>query len=500
MIDRNEEDIPVASTIQKPPMGPAPAAPMKTVIILPDGVGIRNFLCTSFVEKMQKAGTLVFVHGLTDGSIETHRKRLAGTRWSALPSYRETPLERLLRQAKLHVQLEWFARKERSANARRMYGAPRSLRNHLVHDCSRLLAQIGSGGTWAQRLDRWHERQAGFSSSTADCERDLREMCPDIVFCTHQRASMAVPMMTAARKLGIPTATFIYSWDNLPKGRMAVPADAVLVWSEYMKREYLTYYPEKSETQVYVTGTPQFEPYFNTSFLLSKEEFCTRHGLDPARPILCFSGDDLSTSPYDQEYLQDTAGAVRSLPAKDRPQILFRRCPVDVSRRYDAALERNPEIRVSDPVWRSDGTDAWTRIIPTLDDVALLANVVEHCDAVINVGSTMAIDFSIKGKPGIFFNYNPPATDGRWRIEHIYALPHFQPIHDLKPFYWVDCREDLAGVIGHAVRNPREKEKQRRDLLNLLVEHPLDKAGERIAGTLHRIASKRIQASCTSLS
>ena len=45
--------------------------------------------------------------------------------------------------------------------------------------------------------------------------------------------------MLAAKSLGIPTATFIFSWDNLSsKGRIAAPFDYYLVWSEHMGDEW----------------------------------------------------------------------------------------------------------------------------------------------------------------------------------------------------------------------------------------------------------------------
>jgi hypothetical protein len=54
---------------------------------------------------------------------------------------------------------------------------------------------------------------------------------------------LAVAPLLAAQDLGIPTATFIFSWDNLPKATMVVEANYYFVWSHHMKRELLLYYP-----------------------------------------------------------------------------------------------------------------------------------------------------------------------------------------------------------------------------------------------------------------
>src|SRR5690606_18987238 len=75
------------------------------------------------------------------------------------------------------------------------------------------------------------------------CKAILESEKPDIIFCTTQRPVYAIAPLTAAQDLGIPTATFIFSWDNLPKATMIVEPDYYFVWSEHMKGELHNYYP-----------------------------------------------------------------------------------------------------------------------------------------------------------------------------------------------------------------------------------------------------------------
>ncbi|HWC65317.1 MAG TPA: hypothetical protein VG777_04475, partial [Thermoanaerobaculia bacterium] len=212
-------------------------------------------------------------------------------------------------------------------------------------------------------------------------------------------------------------------------------------------------------------------------------------GLDPKRPVVCFSGDDELTSPHDPVYLADLAAAMRTIPADRRPQILFRRSPVDRSARWDGVLARFPEIAVSDPLWRSESGGDWARIVPTREDVALLANVVAHSDLVINVGSTMAMDFAAFDKPAIFIAYDPPERDAHWSFENIYRLPHFKTTHQLQPVYWARSGEDLARVVVHALEHPAEKAEARRRWLHLHVEQPMDQASRRLTEALRALAS-----------
>ena len=102
---------------------------------------------------------------------------------------------------------------------------------------------------------------------------------PEKLFCSHQRGVQCAPVFAAAKDLGIETITVIYSWDNLPKARMALQADKYLVWSDCMKEELKLYYPEIASNQIFITGTPQFECYQHSENIIPKEAFYNQYDL-----------------------------------------------------------------------------------------------------------------------------------------------------------------------------------------------------------------------------
>jgi hypothetical protein len=295
--------------------------------------------------------------------------------------------------------------------------------------------------------------------------------------------------MLAAREAGIPAATFVYSWDNLPKGRMAVHADRYLVWSDGMARELLRHHPEADPRHVRVVGTPQFEPYFDRLLLRPREDFLARLGVDPTRRVVLFSGDDEATSPHDPLYLRDLAIAVAGFPDAERPRIVFRRCPPDVSDRYAEVLGAHPEIAVAEPRWeRPEGGD-WTQVLPLPEDRVELANLVAHCDAVVNLGSTMAIDFALAGKPAVWVAYDP-IRDPRWTASDIYRLPHFAPVHRLQPVGWAARPGDLAPALRAALAHPGAKRAARAAWIRETLAEPVDGASERTVEALLAIAAE----------
>lgn len=462
---------------------------MKIVLLVPDGMGFRNFLLTTVLERLAARDTVVVWHALPAAIVEATRPVRSGqVQPVVLPPYAEGAAARILRQAKIYAQIYHHAERDAGEVLLAFRRPSRAWRPRLVATAARTLGHLFASGAGAGRLHRWHARAVRGRSLTA-ARAWLEQARPDVVLSTHQRASRAVPAMLAARRLGIPSATCVYSWDNLPKGRMAVHADHVLVWSAAMRQELLRYEPERDPSSVHVVGTPQFGPHFERQHLLPRQVFLDRHRLEQTRPVLCFSGDDRATSPHDPLYLRDLAETLATVPRAARPQILFRPCPVDDAERYRAVLDAHPEIAFSPPRWQS-GRGDWTTILPTDEDQALFANVVAHCDGVINVGSTVAMDFAIKDKPGIFLAYNPPGA-GDWDVGRLYRLPHFATVHRLEPVHWVTRREELGPVVLDALAHPAARQAARQAWLAAAVAQPLEHADRRFAQALHRIAARR---------
>ena len=280
----------------------------------------------------------------------------------------------------------------------------------------------------------------------------LKRINPDIIFNTHQRSLIAIPIVAAAKQLRIKNVGAIYSWDNIPKAILSVKTDEYVVWSKHMKNEMKIFYPEIKQKNITITGTPQFEFYSDKELLISKELFFKKTGLDMNKKVICFSGDDKSTSPFDPEYLEDLANSLMLFTENTRPQILLRRCPVDISGRFQKIIKKHSTIiKEAAPIWNFDNEgDNWQLIYPNYKDIALLVNTVYHSDVVINVGSTMAHDFAIFNKPAIYLNYTPVKSN-KWNIETIYKFQHFRSMNNLIPVFWLNEKKDIIEVIKKAL-------------------------------------------------
>ena len=113
--------------------------------------------------------------------------------------------------------------------------------------------------------------------------------------------------------------------------------------------------------------------------------------------------------------------------------------------------------------------------IPKREDVAVLVNTVLHCDVVVNVGSTMAIDFATLGKPTCYICYDV-VPNGRWSARKVYDFIHFQTMDGLDPVYWIVSVTDRQRVLSRALQDADGKVPDARRWQAIIAQHSLEQA------------------------
>jgi hypothetical protein len=424
----------------------------KIFVFLPDGVGLRNFAFTKFKAIGKELGAdITFWNNTTfDLNSEFGYKELklakTKTHWKTT----------LLKRARIRIELDLFSRKFNDITYQ-SYKFPQNYNNvknalkSLWVDVLVAWYKTDQGLIKIQdKINRIERNSDGFKAAIAQ----LKKHKPDLVFCTNQRVTEAIAPILAAKKLGIATACFIFSWDNLPKATKIIATDYYFVWSNYMKKELFQYYPKLKEAQIIVSGTPQFEPHFDQSLFQSREAFCIENGLDPNKKYICFSGDDVTTSPFDEYYLEDLVDAVHELNADgENIGILFRRCPVDFSDRYNKAVNKFENIVFPvAPKWMKFGS-VWNTIMPTPEDTKLLVNTALHCECVFNIGSSMVFDFVSHHKPCVYLNYDQDfIKPGQKQVNEIYSYIHFRSMPNRNAVIWVNSKQSIKDKLKAILR------------------------------------------------
>ena len=427
--------------------------PKHILVFTPDGTGIKNYLYSNVFKNMEAHISLF--HNFDADTLSQITSNITLHADYEIPKYKESFKEKFIRELIHAVRIRENAKRENNPT---IFAFRK--KNHKGWKLKLFFALVNTralfvkGEKSLQKLEAKFEKSLTQNPFYKQIKENLQQIQPDVLFCTHQRAIKAQTVFKAARDLGIKTVTVIYSWDNIPKARLALRADEYLLWSDYMKEEMQRFYPEIPEEKLMVTGTPQFEFYKNADNIIPKDVFYKRYGLNPSKKIICFSGDDVKTSPYDPYYLRDLAKGITEAGMTDECQIVFRRCPVDVSGRYDWVLKEYPELIVDMPPLWNFNTQVWTAIYPQYEDVKLLVSLAYYGDVVVNVGSTMAFDFGMFQKPCIYINYDHK-KDPNWSVKTIYNYQHFRSMPSKKTVYWWNERQTIAELVKEALHTPK---------------------------------------------
>jgi len=446
----------------------------KILLYISDGVGCRNFVYSSFIDNAINDGFEVVILKNVPFDFDTK-----GCKVVAYPSIPLPPMVDIYKSIKIVAELTRFAKKfNNDVYLKYIFKWPSKrlidkLKNIYKYYC------LSKANTEEKILDvekKMYKAALGSDIYYAICNI-LDAEKPDVVMFTNQRSLTNIPVVLACEKFKIPSLTNIFSWDNLPKATKIHKSDYYFVWSSYMKNELIMYYPYIDSDRIKITGTPQFSSYHDSSDILPRNLFLERYSLDPTKRYICFSGDDVVTSPHDDIFLRDLCNEVRKYNSdnNDILRVLFRRCPTDRSSRYDEVLNAQSDILTPiEPLWKSVSEDNWQSSYPLKEDISLLKNILYHSDLVINFGSTVAIDASFFDTPACYLKYQP--VDSTWNAALAYSFIHFDTAKGLNPVFWINDLSDYKQVFTKVLNgNYKEILNDAKRWSEVVILHPVDK-------------------------
>lgn len=465
---------------------------MKILFLVPDGVGIRNYLYSNLINELVAKGfEIQLYHKVSQAALEeienTNKNILK--KHIKLPNFKESFYLRLLRESSAYARLLFFSKTLKNESIKYFWSKKnKSLKLKAFYKFCELLGWLLSlNYSFIRIFENQYEKKIKSTVSYKNALQDLKKIKPDYILNLHQRAPITSPVIVAAKTLGIKNSTVIFSWDNVPKGRLICRFQTYYVWSQLMKDQLCLLYREITPKDVFVVGSPQFEFHKREEFRLTKEVFFKEYNLDVNKKTICFSGDDVKTSPFDQYFLSDLCESLEKFPENERPQIIFRRCPVDFSDRFNKVIEKYKNIiTVINPDWKVEkdsDKNSFSLVYPSFNDLKLLVNTCLHSDLVINLGSTMAHDFAVHNKPCLYLNYNPK-KDKFWSVSNIYKFEHFRSMKELNTVGWVNQKSDFYPLIKKALGEPNLVGKDRNIWLQKIINHPLENNATLLAETI----------------
>jgi hypothetical protein len=213
---------------------------------------------------------------------------------------------------------------------------------------------------------------------------------PDVVWVTPlvDYGSYQTDYVKSAHRVGVPVVFAPFSWDNLTnRGLIRVEPDRVLVWNEIQKKEATELHGVSAE-RVVVTGAPRFDEFFDMRPSVTRDEFCSRLGLDPAQPYLLYVCSSEFVAPREVEFVTRWIGHLRQ--AKDSTVrscgILVRPHPAHLKQWNGVDLSGFPHVAL----WHEK---------ETMNADQGLYDSLHHAGAVIGLNTSAMIEAGIVNKP-----------------------------------------------------------------------------------------------------
>lgn len=452
------------------------------VAILPRGEAIRNFVYSGALDAIAAEVPVTLLTVIPDEEF----RQSALERYDSVRELRSAPERwpvRFLRQQLdlVHGRYLWSAAAQE--RWRRRDAESNTPAKRLKRAAQKMVAIPLAHRTGVELVSNLERAVSHRLSTSDDYARLYEELKPAMVFnCSHVHSANATQAVQAAQWMGIPTATFLFSWDNLTsQGRILLPYDYYLAWNEGIAEQLLDIYPKLHRQQVIVTGTPQFDFHFRPDFYWSREEFCARVGADPSRPLVLYSTGMDNHMPGEPLVIEGIARMLREMTDLGSPQLMVRLYPKDRQpHRFDEMRQRNPDILFPEIPWVKN------HLTPKFEDVYLLTNTLRHVAAGINVASTVSLELCMLDKPVINVGYNPPGLDISpidYRL--YYNFDHYRPVVESGAVRLASSETEMRSLLRAALQNPDADRARRQAFLHQMFGNTLDgQVGARVANAL----------------
>lgn len=331
-------------------------------------------------------------------------------------------------------------------------------------------------------------------TNARDVQREIGKLHADGVFCLAPFIPDEEMTTRVCSMEGMPCCAAILSFDNLTtRSWIPVIFDEYLLWNRHNVGELRRGYPEAAASQVTIVGSPQFDFYWDSSYIMSETEWRRSLGLPSGRPVILFGGGYYTCAPHEAQFLAQLDEAVQRHEIPGDPAILFRRHPVDPIGRWEPVLCKAKNVVHDDPWEFRSATMGHTNVLPS--DIAKLASTLYYSFAHVNVASTMSVDGAIFDRPQI----GPAYDDSRGAKYHRSALEcyqqeHFLPIYESGGIAIVRSRRELMEALRSAVLNPGERKAGREKIVTEICTYNDGKCTARVADAVRSFIGKSVPA------
>jgi hypothetical protein len=323
----------------------------------------------------------------------------------------------------------------------------------------------------SERLDRlvraWLFSKRRYVSKTLLAR--MRESCSGLVVANVQ-SHPAVPFLLGARRLELPVAGYVASWDHtVGKGIVSPHVTRYLVQNEVMRGDLAAFHGISPE-RVTVTGWPQTDVFHRRRPREAFAAVLQELSLDPTVPVVLVAGNTPTNAPYEGRFVERLTDWWHSTGADARFQLLFRPHPRDSEwrERYAPAL----------------GTRGVAVQEPSYTDMETLATLLQHVGCVVANAGTILLDSLVNDRPAVCVLYDEGAPPGECHAELNVTGKHYEELLHSDAFLRATSFEEVAAGIDRALSNPSELAVERSRVAREVVGDIDGRAAERVVDAI----------------
>ena len=309
----------------------------------------------------------------------------------------------------------------------------------------------------------------------------LRDLKPDYVFVTYPFSFYTYPILRYASSSKIPIIGYVPSWDNLTsKWEVPVKLDKLIVWNNLMKEEAINFL-DYADSQVEISGVPQFDIHSDVSSLLDRHSFINLINGDVDKKILLYATGTAQLSDSEPEIVKMIYSMIKNNEFDNPCQLLLRVHPrrnlsdfQDILNEPDVILQtpgrQSDEFQDSGYIWES-----------TSHDYNVLSNTLNHADVMINVASTITIESCIFNTPvvNIGFDAGLKLDFNRSVVRH-FQYSHYLDIIDSGGVKIAKSQDDLFNFINRYLNNPDSEFEGRKKIVDNQCYYNDGKSSDRL--------------------
>lgn len=474
-------DHPVATAPATDPLpaanrrGPAPCL----FLSIPSGHNVSNLLRSGFLPSLLESAVQIVILSpfAADPAFVSEFAR-EHVEMAVLPPWDPTPMERAVDS----VLSEKFLRESGLTAVRLQRDRARLLEPWRGRSALAAMKEAIARAPIPRRA--WFRLAERLSRSRA-IESLMADRRPAVVITASAGFLTAeVPLIYAAKRLGVPQIGVDLGWDNLvSKYHTILPVDALAVWNEDM-REHAVRYHGFRRADVSVVGAVQFDPYFEGLNLPRREDFSSTSRVDANRALITVATAPYSVYPSTPWLIEIIANAV-DRDALGRPaQLLVRVHPRDDLELYKRFSGR-AHVTIEKPVAHlrgAPGTPEFDQFSATRTDRQHLAATLAYSDVLVNFASTTTIEACVFDTPVINVGFDERANlPAPLSIRRYFQFEHYQPVIETGAAVVATSPDALLDALRLYLSDRTHDQSARRALAARLCPFKDAGAGRRLA-------------------